>query len=149
MLRLVKEGYVGCLLGEQQIARVLDRLGDGALLAGREAGVFTREDFARVGDVTAHQLGSGERKVLRREAVLGGGFGRAAHKSRVGHEVRRRGACQQVCPGAGSWVVGGGVSVASFGAKGKCWWQWKFFIVAERRGITQGVELLGPHSSSG
>ena len=89
----------GRLLGEQQIARVLDRCRDGALLAGGEPGVLTRKDLAGVGDVTAHQLRSGERKVLRRKAVLGGFWrGRAAHKSRVGHEAMRPRACQQVCP---------------------------------------------------
>ena len=93
-----KSEFVGRLLGEQQIARVLDRLRDGALLAGGKAGVFAGEDLASVSDVTAHQLRSGERKVLGREAVFCFcGFGRAAHKSRVGQEAMRSEACQQVC----------------------------------------------------
>jgi len=76
-----KRECVGRLLGEQEIARVFDRLGNGALLAGGEAGILARKDLAGVSDVAAHQLRSGERKVLGRQAVLSGfGRGRAAHK---------------------------------------------------------------------
>jgi hypothetical protein len=49
------------LLGEQHIARVLDRFCNRALMLSSEMGVLTRQDFAGVGDVVAHHLRSGER----------------------------------------------------------------------------------------
>ena len=54
----------------QQVATGLDGPGHRALLLGREARVFAREDLAGVGDVTAEVLGRGKGNLLGREALL-------------------------------------------------------------------------------
>ena len=55
---------------EQQVARVLQGPGDGALVLGRKMGVFARQNLARVGDVTPHRLRIGERNFRRRGCLL-------------------------------------------------------------------------------
>ncbi len=57
------------LLSEQHVARMLDRLGNSALMLGRKMGVLARQNFACVGDVTAHQLRRGERNLGRSRSL--------------------------------------------------------------------------------
>jgi len=101
MLRPRKKGR-GALLRQQHVARVLDRLGDGALVLGAEAGVLTRQDFAGIGNVTDHQLRSSERKLGRDKAALRLCF-RRAHEKRKVSKTRSVSPCQAlVRPGGGS-----------------------------------------------
>lgn len=65
------------LLGEEHVAGLLQRAGDGALLLGGEPGVLAREDFAGVSDIAAHHLRGCERDLLRSQGLLLRGFGRA------------------------------------------------------------------------
>ena len=74
------KGFSLGLLRQQHVARVLDRLSDGALMFGGKASVLTRQDFAGIGHVTDHQLRSSERELRRDKTALRLWFGRAHAK---------------------------------------------------------------------
>jgi len=76
------------LLSEQHVARMLDRLGDRALLTGGKVRVLAGQDLACVGHVTPHDLGGRERNLFRRETLLCGLFGRGAHSGKRGPRHR-------------------------------------------------------------
>ena len=62
---------------EEVVAGVLDRLVDGALVAGGQVGVPAGENLAGVGDKIAEGLRRGEGQLVGREGARCGGFGRA------------------------------------------------------------------------
>ena len=72
------------LLSEQHVARMLDRLGDRALLTGGKMRVLAGQDLARVGNVAPHDLRGRERNLFRCETLLCGLFRRGAHRRKKG-----------------------------------------------------------------